>query len=67
MIARQRGGWKTKTNGPADELGAELEALQKAAGSLPEDPDALLEHLAKLRTLAVYLNVHASAPAIHEA
>ena len=50
-----------------DELGAELEALQKAAGSLPEDPDALLEHLAKLRTLAVYLNVHASAPAIHEA
>ena len=50
-----------------DELGAELEALQKDAVSLPEDADAVLEHLAKLRTLAVYLNVHVTAPVIHEA
>jgi hypothetical protein len=50
-----------------EQLGAELEALRNDVSTLPEDPDALLEHLAKLRTLAVYLNVHVSAPAIHEA
>jgi hypothetical protein len=50
-----------------DELGAELEALRQEGAGLPEDPDAILEHLAKLRTLAVYLNVHVSAPTIHEA
>ena len=49
-----------------DELGAELEAQQEAA-ALPEDPDTILDHLAKLRTLAPYLNVHVTAPAVHEA
>jgi hypothetical protein len=50
-----------------DELGAELEALKQEAAALPEDPDAILDHLAKLRTLALYLNVHVTAPAVHEA
>jgi hypothetical protein len=50
-----------------DELGVELEALRKEAAVLPEDADAVLEHLAKLRALAVYLNVHIVPPGIPEA
>jgi hypothetical protein len=50
-----------------EQLGAEIEALQKEGAGLPDDQDALLDHLAKLRELAVYLNVHLVAPAIPEA
>ena len=50
-----------------NELGAELEALRKEAVALPEDHDDVLEHVANLRALAVYLNVHLVPPVIHEA
>ena len=50
-----------------DQLGVEVEALQQEAAILPEDYEAVLEHLAKLRTLAVYLNAHLVAQAIPEA
>jgi hypothetical protein len=50
-----------------EQVGVQLEALRKQAPALPEDQEALLEHLAKLRALAVYLNVHLTAPAIPEA
>jgi hypothetical protein len=50
-----------------EQLGVRLEALQKDAAGLPDDQEALLEHLAKLRELAVYLNVHLVAPKIPEA
>jgi hypothetical protein len=50
-----------------EQLGAELEGLQKDAVGLPDDQEAILEHLAKLRALAVYLNVHLVAPKIPEA
>jgi hypothetical protein len=50
-----------------EQLGDELETLRRDAVALPDDPEAMLEHLAKLRTLAVYLNVHLTAPKIaHE-
>jgi hypothetical protein len=49
-----------------EQLGVELEALQKDAAGLPDDQEALLEHLARLRALAVYLNVHLVAPKIPE-
>ena len=39
----------------------EWESLHK------DDPDAVREHLVKLRTLAVYLNAHFISPAIPEA
>ena len=50
-----------------DQLGVEVEALQQEAAMLPEDYEAVLEHLAKLRALAVYLNAHLVSPAIPEA
>lgn len=48
-----------------DQLGADAEALKQEAATLPADHDAILEHLAKLRTLAVYLNAHLTSPVLH--
>jgi hypothetical protein len=45
-------------------LGADVESLQRDALMLRDDPEALLEHLARLRQLAVYLNAHLLSPAI---
>jgi hypothetical protein len=51
-----------------EQLGAELVTLRAAAARLPDDdPDAVIEHLAKLRALAVHLNAHVLAPSIPQA
>jgi prefoldin subunit 5 len=49
-----------------EQLGAELEALEKHAEGLPAEANALVEQLAKLQALAVYLNASLAAPTIEE-
>ena len=50
-----------------EQLGADVEVLQREAETLPvDDLEALLQHLGKLRTLAVYLNAHVVAPIASE-
>jgi hypothetical protein len=46
-----------------EQLAAESDSLVREWESLPkDDPDAVREHLAKLRALAVYLNAHVIPP-----
>jgi len=50
-----------------EQPGAELESPRQKAAMMPDDPEALVEQLARLRQLAVYLNAHLVSPAVPEA
>jgi hypothetical protein len=49
-----------------EQLGEALEAPRTEAPALAEDSEALLERVAKLRALAVYLSVHLTPPVVFE-
>ena len=47
-----------------EQLGADVEALKHEAEMMPDDMEALLDHVAKLQMLAVLLNAHFVAPVL---